>query len=185
MASTQTRDAAAQEPVASRLRPEALRGDDGASAVEFALVVPLLLVIVFGIIDFGVVFGQSLSLNNAARDAARYSVVRQIDGSPSRSCYDTLARTRAASVGIGLVPDRVGVTVSVNGTTVCSISAGTALPSSANTPALQRAPCAGSVSGTTDQLRVAATYATGLAVPIVGVSTFNLTGNGYFRCEYS
>jgi Flp pilus assembly protein TadG len=174
--------AAPTRPAARRLRA---RGDDGAAAVEFALVVPLLLVLVFGIIDFGILFGQNLSLNNAARDAGRFGVVRQIDGSAGRTCYAVLKRTRDASVAIALTPTDVGVTVTRSGTTICSIAAGTALPATANTAALQKLPCAGSVGGTDDQLRVAATYSGRLVIPILPGSSFALTGNGYFKCEYS
>ncbi len=161
------------------------RTDEGAAAVEFALVVPLLLVLVFGIIDFGILFGQNLSLNNAARDSSRFGVVRQIDGSPGRTCYQVLKRTRDSSVAIALNPNDVGVTVSRSGTTICSIAAGTALPVTANTAALQKLPCAGSVGGTDDQLRVAATYSGRLVIPILPGSAFALTGNGYFKCEFS
>jgi Flp pilus assembly protein TadG len=44
----------------------------GASAVEFALVVPLLLMILFGTITTGLTFSDHLSATNAAREAARY-----------------------------------------------------------------------------------------------------------------
>lgn len=49
-------------------------GDRGAAAVEFALVVPLLLAIVFGVIGFGRVFSTQIDLSNAAQEAARYAV---------------------------------------------------------------------------------------------------------------
>ena len=43
----------------ARFRPRR-RSDDGASAVEFALVLPILLFLVFGIISFGTFFAQHL-----------------------------------------------------------------------------------------------------------------------------
>jgi Flp pilus assembly protein TadG len=50
----------------------------GQSLVEFGLVLPIFLLIVFGIIDFGrAVFAYS-TLNNAAREAARVAVVDQV-----------------------------------------------------------------------------------------------------------
>jgi len=53
-------------------------GERGASAVEFALVLPILLVLTLGIINFGYLFGQQLSLNQAVREGARAAVV--VDG---------------------------------------------------------------------------------------------------------
>src|SRR5918911_2543478 len=53
------------------------RGDRGAAAVEFALVTPLLLLILFGIIDYGIWFADSISARQAVRDAARQGVVEQ------------------------------------------------------------------------------------------------------------
>jgi hypothetical protein len=48
---------------------------DGASAVEFALVVPVLLLLVFGIIEYGLWFSDSLSARQGVREAARQGVV--------------------------------------------------------------------------------------------------------------
>ncbi|GAA1889756.1 hypothetical protein GCM10009715_39470 [Paeniglutamicibacter psychrophenolicus] len=43
----------------------------GASAVEFAIVLPLLLTLLLGIIEFGFLFNQQISLTQAAREGAR------------------------------------------------------------------------------------------------------------------
>ncbi len=51
------------------------RRDDGASAVEFALVAPVLFLILFGIIDYGIWFADSISARQAVRDGARRGVV--------------------------------------------------------------------------------------------------------------
>ena len=47
----------------------------GAAAVEFALVVPLLLLLVVGIVDFGRAFSVQIALTQSARAAARSMVV--------------------------------------------------------------------------------------------------------------
>lgn len=52
-----------------------LKKERGQSLVEFALVLPILLVILCGILDFGWLFYNQLNLNNACREVARYSVV--------------------------------------------------------------------------------------------------------------
>ena len=51
---------------------------EGAALVEFALVVPILLILVFGIIDFGLYFYNDLQLTQVARDAARYASVGNV-----------------------------------------------------------------------------------------------------------
>lgn len=53
--------------------------DRGAAAVEFALVLPLLLIMLFAIIDFGWVLTQQLSVSAAAREGARYYAIHNAD----------------------------------------------------------------------------------------------------------
>lgn len=47
----------------------------GVAAVEFALILPLLLVILFGIIDFGLMLYDKAVITNAAREGARAGIV--------------------------------------------------------------------------------------------------------------
>lgn len=43
----------------------------GAAALEFAIVLPVLLLLLVGIVDFGLVFGAQSQVANAAREGAR------------------------------------------------------------------------------------------------------------------
>jgi TadE-like protein len=45
--------------------------DVGAEAVEFALVVPLFVILVFGVVDFGYMINRDTMINNASREGAR------------------------------------------------------------------------------------------------------------------
>lgn len=47
----------------------------GASALEFALVLPVLLIILFGIIEFGLLMYNKQVLTNASREGARAGIV--------------------------------------------------------------------------------------------------------------
>ncbi len=58
----------------SRCRPSS---DSGAAAVEFALIVPILFLLIFGIVDFGRAYQAKVELAHAAREGARsYSILQ-------------------------------------------------------------------------------------------------------------
>ena len=72
--------------------------DRGAAAVEFALVVPVLFLLVFGIMDYGRLFFDSVSLRQGAREAARQAVVQKYNASCSGKVGAMIAcSARAAS----------------------------------------------------------------------------------------
>jgi Flp pilus assembly pilin Flp len=53
----------------------ARRDEDGAAAVEFAFLLPLLVLLLFGFIQFGIALNTRIQATNAAREAARAAVV--------------------------------------------------------------------------------------------------------------
>jgi Flp pilus assembly protein TadG len=64
----------------NRARPSGRPARDrGSVAVEFALVVPVLLLIVFGLIDFGRALNAQISLTGAAREGARLAALGYSD----------------------------------------------------------------------------------------------------------
>lgn len=65
----------------------AARRDDGAAAVEFALLLPIFVVLVFGVISTGLALWRHISDVQAARDAARYgSTLPVTDVGTSTDC---------------------------------------------------------------------------------------------------
>jgi Flp pilus assembly protein TadG len=52
-----------------------LRNEEGAAVVEFALVMPILALIIFGIIDFGRAFYTVNNIISAVREGARYGAI--------------------------------------------------------------------------------------------------------------
>lgn len=52
-----------------------IRDEHGGSLVEFAIIMPLLLVILFGIIEFGILLYNQAAITNASREGARYGIV--------------------------------------------------------------------------------------------------------------
>ena len=58
---------------------------------EFALTLPLLLLLLFGIIEFARIFQAWVTLQNAARTAARYAITGQVDPAALESIADAFA----------------------------------------------------------------------------------------------
>ncbi len=66
------------------------RGDEGAALVEFAIIVPIFFLLVFGIIEFGWAFFQQLDVRHGAREASRLVAVNyKTTASPSPSDQTT------------------------------------------------------------------------------------------------
>lgn len=67
------------------------RKDAGASLVEFALVAPLLILLLFGMIEFGWAMAQQVDIRHKAREALRVAVVDGTEAEvESRVCLDDL-----------------------------------------------------------------------------------------------
>jgi len=47
----------------------------GVAAVEFAIVLPLFIVLIFGIIEFGIIMYNKAILTNASREGARFGIL--------------------------------------------------------------------------------------------------------------
>ena len=71
------------------------QSDRGAAAVEFALVLPLLLLLVLGIIDFGRLYFTQITLTDAAREGVRVLALGTAD--------PTVTTQTAASGVVGTV----------------------------------------------------------------------------------
>jgi hypothetical protein len=56
-------------------------GEEGASLVEFAIVLPLFALLLFALIDFGLAFGGFVTLRNGVSAGARLAAVDQVDPS--------------------------------------------------------------------------------------------------------
>jgi len=87
---------AQQLPQTSRRRHDG-HLDRGAAAVEMALVLPLLLLVLFGLIDSGRAFNAQMQLTQAAREAVR---VKALGGTN----VDAQARVDAATGGLASSP---------------------------------------------------------------------------------
>ncbi|QDG67832.1 pilus assembly protein [Pseudarthrobacter sp. NIBRBAC000502772] len=80
----------------------------GAAAVEFAILLPLLLMLVLGTIEFGRAYNAQITLTNAARDGVR---VMAIANNPADA--KTAAKNAAASVSTAIPTSDVTLSTDV------------------------------------------------------------------------
>ncbi len=76
-----------------------IRSESGASAVEFALLLPVLMMILFGIIEFGIALYQQAVLTNASREGARAGIVQCSQNCPNPTTVITQYLTSAGLPG--------------------------------------------------------------------------------------
>lgn len=72
-----------------------LKNERGQAMVEFALVLPILILLLCGIIDFGWIFSNKIAADNASREAARYAAIHYTDATFSESQVDNIVHESA------------------------------------------------------------------------------------------
>jgi Flp pilus assembly protein TadG len=82
-------------------------GERGQTIVEFAVVLPILAVLLFGIIQFGIAFNNYITLTDAARAGARTAAVSRDTSDPAGA-----ATTALRSAATDLDESQLGVSVS-------------------------------------------------------------------------
>lgn len=99
------------------------RGQRGSAAVEMALVAPVVLLLLMGIIEFSLIFFSTLTMQYAVREGARYAITGRSDKDPAtanQQRYKAVMQTiETNSMGIFKT---VNPTVSVNGKSYASAS---------------------------------------------------------------
>jgi Flp pilus assembly protein TadG len=97
-----------------------LRDERGASAVEFAFIVPLLILLVLGIAEFGHAFQVQGTLSAAAREGVRAMALRN-DPVDAKA----VARNAASSLNPGITDTQIKIQVVGSTATTCpTIGAG-------------------------------------------------------------
>jgi Flp pilus assembly protein TadG len=141
----------------------------GQAMVEFALVIPMFLLILAAIIDFGFGFFDRMSVINAAREGARAGVMVDVANAPSTMQRTVMDRVESAAAqgGITVTDSNVQVTcVQTNATTSspCTFT----VHSAANLAGVQ--------SG--DSVSVTVNYSYHISFPmltVLGITTLDLS----------
>lgn len=135
------------------------RAESGASAVEFALVLPLLIVLVVGVFEFGLNWYRTQNLASAAREGARLASVSGDKG-------EILARVVGAQNAFD------GADIQVQFLDV------------SGQPVAVDPPCKGRYGDEIKiQVVVPASAGYGLSIPFFGASDLEFRHAGVFRCE--
>ena len=100
-----------------------LRNDSGQAAVEFALVLPLLLAVVFLITGFARVFNEYNDLNQMAADGARFAAVGNFPGAPALLHNADTALSKAAIIAGPTYSGASGSTCAVGQTVTVTATA--------------------------------------------------------------
>ena len=123
------------------------RDERGATAVEFGLIAPVLLLILAGIVDFGITLNNYLELTDAVRVGARQFAIAGSTTTPMSS-----ATTALKAAAANLTPGSITITYKVN-TTACATDAAcqAALTAAAGQSATVTAtyPCSAPMGGIT------------------------------------
>lgn len=87
------------------------RGERGAALVEFALVVPIFVLLVMGIIDFGMAFNDYNSVRQGVREGARQIVVADwaTDGCATGTSSQRAACVTRARIGLATADTKVKI----------------------------------------------------------------------------
>ena len=83
-----------------RVRSRGLRSERGSELVEFALTSTLLMIVIFGIVNLGLVVWQYNMVANLAQEGARWASVRGAGSSTPASASDIQTYVNTRSIGM-------------------------------------------------------------------------------------
>lgn len=81
-----------------------IKNNRGQALVELALVLPILLLILFGIIEFGRVYNSNIIVANSAREGARVGVVGSTDSEIIAKVKETASTLNTSKLTINITP---------------------------------------------------------------------------------
>jgi len=85
-----------------RLAGARRKGEDGQTLVEFTLVLPIFLLVLFAIVDFGMAFHAWITVTNSAREGARVGSVRATSAEIEQRVRDTATSLDEAELTVAV-----------------------------------------------------------------------------------
>ena len=166
------------------VRVRKMQGEQGASAVEFAIIASLLFMVLFGTIQFGIIYNRYQGLQAAAREGARV-------GSITGTTRDAIVERVQQSVSIINGSDIDSLCAS-NPPTFGAPGEGCIMVSTRSDPSGNptartngtASPCEEEPSTASEpSLIVEVFYRTKLEIPLWASPELTLSSSGEFRCE--
>ena len=148
-------------------RPSLRRRDDarGQSLVEFALVVPVFLLVLLAIVQFGFIFNAQVTITNAAREGARAATIYVYDSNLANKATNDSARNAdalaAAKQSLGILDASQFPTIGTNFVVAYSLPTGVQ----------------DSDARTGEQVTVTITYRQDLIIPLIANLLPGVTNN--------
>jgi len=88
--------------ILKRLTGRPRKREDGQSLVEFALVIPIFLLVLFSIVDFGMAFHAWITVTNSAREGARIGSVHASAAAIEQRVRDTATSLEQANLDVSV-----------------------------------------------------------------------------------
>lgn len=123
------------------------RRQSGATLVEMAFVMPVFLLVLLALVEFGFMFFVTLTMQYAVREGARYAITGQKDLDPNTASQQrhaaVIQKIRDSSLGLY---GKVVSTISVNGTAYEPAAYGAGMFGAAGSIVVLRLDCAWTVT---------------------------------------
>lgn len=165
-----------------------LREERGASAVEFAIIASLLLLILFGTVTFGLVFNRYQGLQASAREGARIGslpattrtqVIDRIRDSVSVIQSSAISAGSCTPGSLSLENGCVRVYAKQMPTATCPGASCTEVSSGSSS----QTPCGAAYPGTDKSIVVQVYYRTKIDIPLWSSPQMTMGGSAEFKCE--
>lgn len=152
------------------------RTDSGAATVELALILPVLVMLITGIIFFGMLYNAQIQLSGAVRDAARSIALGGTSIQAPATTLQQQVQTNLRSAAPGVTVESITVT---QGTTAFTDASGNpACPNPLPAP-----PAAGSTTPWPPKVSVIAHIDVSSILPFFPSNSFRVRAKGMIACE--
>jgi Flp pilus assembly protein TadG len=168
------------------MRASRISDQRGASAVEFAVIASLLLLILFGTITFGIVFNRYQGLQSAAREGARLG---SLSGTTRSEILDRVRDSVSIVEGSAIAascPSNVNtLAVETGCLKVFARPSPGAAPTEVTPSSTAQAPCGAAYPGPDKSVVVEVYYRLRIDIPLWASPQMTVSGGAEFKCEGS